>query len=310
VAASSSFGLSGSGLGETTAPRNLSLAAGDEVSEALLERSLERAGYRLENILGEGGMGRVYGATQVSMGRKVAIKTLLSRLTGDETFVSRFLREARISALLKNPHAVLVIDGGRSDCGVPYFVMERLVGQTLKERITDRGPLPIAMAIGAMTNVAEALVEAHALGVLHRDVKPSNVFENKNPRNGKTVIKLIDFGAGKLRADASLFLTRPGVCVGSAAYMAPEQALDPAGTDERADVFGVGATLHTLLSGQAPFGAHRNPRILERPRPALPWAEVDEVIARCVHWDPRGRYKSMKALVTALRGVALGRAPR
>jgi serine/threonine protein kinase len=273
------------------------------VSEAALEASLERAGYRLGRIVGEGGMGRVYAATQLSMGRQVAVKTLLHGLTGDDTFLQRFQREAKISARLRSPHVVLVIDGGRLDCGVPYFVMELLEGKSFSQLLKEGGPLPATTAVAAMISVTGALVEAHSLGVLHRDVKPANVFQSQIKSSGKTMVKLLDFGVAKHELEASLLLTGAGVCLGSTSYMAPEQAVDPAGVDERADVFGVGATLHALVSGEAPFGRRKIPSALERPRRPLPWPELDDVIARCVHWDPRGRYKSMKALLAALRAL-------
>lgn len=248
-------------------------------------------------------MGRVYAATQLSMGRQVAVKTLLHRLTGDETFFQRLMREARISARLRSPHVVLVIDGGRLDCGVPFFVMELLHGKTFAQLIQERGPLPTETAIDAMIKVGEALVEAHSLGVLHRDVKPANIFESQLKTKNRTMVKLLDFGVAKHECGASLFLTGTGVCLGSNSYMAPEQASDPQHADERADVFGVGATLHALVSGKTPFGRRANPGVLERPRTALADPELDDVIARCVHWDARGRYRSMKALVEALRAL-------
>ena len=276
------------------------------VPEAELRSSLTRSGYRIHRVVGEGGMGRVYAATQLSMRRLVAVKTLLHRFASDEVFLARFLREARISARLRSPHVVLVIDGGRTDCGVPYFAMELLEGRTFAQLVDADGPLTADRAIATMTSVAEALLEAHSYGIMHRDVKPANVFDSVQRRTGKHVVKLLDFGVAKHELEASIALTQVGSMVGSTAYMAPEQASDPTSVDHRADVFGVGASLHALLTGQAPFGRRRNPGVQERERPPLASRAIDAVVARCVTWEPRDRYASMTALLEALRALPPG----
>jgi eukaryotic-like serine/threonine-protein kinase len=277
------------------------------VPESALRSSLARAGYRIQRVVGEGGMGRVYAATQLSMRREVAVKTLLHRFAADESLVARFVREARISARLRSPHVVHVIDGGRTDCGIPYFAMELLEGRTFTEIVERDGPLAVERAVATMTCVAEALVEAHSFGILHRDVKPSNVFETVSRRSGRPLVKLLDFGVAKHELEASAALTAVGSVIGSTSYMAPEQASDPGSVGPRADVFGVGATLHALVTGLPPFGRRKNPGVLERARAPLAWQPLEDVVARCVAWDPRERHPSMTALVAALR--ALPRAP-
>ncbi len=289
----------------TSVPRVTSPPA--PISESDLRTSLYEAGYRVQRLLGAGGMGTVYAAEQVSVGRAVAVKTLHRHLANDEAFVRRFLREGRITALLRSPHVVHAFDAGRTRAGIPFLVLELLEGETFAERLAASGPLSPSAAVTAAIAVSEALVEAHQLGVLHRDVKPSNVFATRagrDGRDGRDGVKLLDFGVAKLdEGSCHPAMTTQNVCVGSFSFMAPEQAIDPRAVDARADVFGLGATLHTLITGLRPFGVRRNPAVYERARPSLACEALEAVVARCVAWAPQDRYPTMLAVHAALRAL-------
>jgi serine/threonine protein kinase len=270
------------------------------VTEEVVRASLFEAGYRVERILGRGGMGLVYAATQLSVGRSVAVKTLHRRLAADPVFVKRFVLEGRVTASLCGPHVVHAFDAGTTRCGIPFLVLELLEGETLAEQIARSGPIPPEAAAEAALAVSHALVEAHDRGILHRDVKPANVFTTRAGPAVRSVVKLLDFGVAKLEASALGTLTGSSYCVGSFAFMAPEQAVAPSRIDQRADVFSLGATLHALVTGKRPFGVRRNPALQERPRAPVPCSALERIIERCVAWEPSDRYPTMRAVREAL----------
>uniref|UniRef100_A0AAU2VH30 non-specific serine/threonine protein kinase n=1 Tax=Streptomyces sp. NBC_00008 TaxID=2903610 RepID=A0AAU2VH30_9ACTN len=275
--------------------------------------------YRLVRLLGQGGMGEVWEARDEVLGRAVAVK-VISVLGGggsnaDEAR-ARFLREARITAALQHPHIVTVHDLGTaatSEGDTPFLVMELLRGEGL-EATVRRGPASGADAARWGVQICEALAEAHAVGVLHRDIKPANIFVASSGR-----VKVLDFGIARA-ADPSATdgrLTRTGLVVGTAAYMAPEQARGY--PEQRSDLYAVGCVLFELRTGQLPFSApdtlgfltaHLNdvPPVPSSVAPGVSpvW---DRLILRLLAKDPRDRYESAAELADALRECE-GRAPR
>ena len=232
--------------------------------------------YKVDKVLGRGAMGVVVQATHVHLGEKVALKFLRYRAkAGTEDFQSRFRREARVSAKLKNEHITRVIDVGVWKERVPYMVMDYLEGGDLRELIKAQGPLPIGTAIDYTVQVCVGIAEAHANGIVHRDLKPSNLFLTKRA-DGSDLLKVLDFGISKWRAGETEIdeLTQTGVVLGSPKYMAPEQLFGSADVDSRADVWSIGAILYEMLAGRPPFDMPTFTRICaelstNRPPPSL-----------------------------------------
>jgi predicted Ser/Thr protein kinase len=270
--------------------------------------------YRIEALLGEGGMGRVYAARQVGLERAVAIKVLRPELARDATALARFHREARLVASLASEHVARVYDLGALATGEPFLVMERLDGEDLASRVA-RGPLAVPEAVALVRAACAALAEAHALGIVHRDVKPSNLFLT---RGGRLVV--IDFGVAKLAAPAgaSLAMTRDGIVLGSPRYMAPEQIFGSRDVDARADIWSLGATLYHLVTGAPPFpeptlegifaavqSGRTPPLLLHLAAPLGP------AIQRALARDPAARFATVADFAAALARVDQGEtAPR
>ena len=203
--------------------------------------------YRLEEVIGRGGMSTVYRATDRVLGRTVAVKVLLPALADqDPTYAARFEREARAAAALAGSSLVTVYDTGVDEDGGRYIVMEYVSGRTLAEMLADGHPLEIAEAVRIGARVADALRAAHDAGILHRDIKPANVMVADDG-----TVKVLDFGIAR-RLDGAT-LTQTASVIGTAAYMAPERALGKPG-DARADVYSLGCLLFAMLTGRAPFG--------------------------------------------------------
>jgi serine/threonine protein kinase len=232
----------------------------EEPGRALLSElsvgSVVDAKYRIDEVLGRGAMGVVVAATHLQLGERVALKFLLYRpKTGvTDDFRSRFQREARVSARLKNEHITRVIDVGVWQGHVPYMVMDHLTGTDLRQVLRTHGPLPIPMALDYTVQVCEGIAEAHVNGVVHRDLKPSNVFITRRP-DGADLVKILDFGISKWSSDEAGVdeLTQTGVVLGSPKYMAPEQLFGSSDVDARADVWSIGAMLYEMLAGRPPF---------------------------------------------------------
>jgi serine/threonine protein kinase len=217
--------------------------------------SLVSGKYRILRLVGDGGMGTVYEAQHEVLGTRVAIKVLHPELVRRSGLVERFLQEARVVAKIRSPHVVQVIDVDRTpDAGDAYIVMELLEGEALSSVVDRLRKLPAPTACEYTTQILEALEAAHSLGVIHRDLKPENVFVTFVA--GKPVLKLIDFGIAKLRAadDGTVRknLTVAGVVMGTAEYMAPEQARSAGEVDARADLYAVGVMLYEMLAGVRP----------------------------------------------------------
>jgi eukaryotic-like serine/threonine-protein kinase len=218
--------------------------------------------YKLLRLLGDGGMGSVFEAEHLTLGTHVAIKVLHGELARKPGIAERFLQEARVSAQIKSAHVVQVVDVDRTPDGVAYLVMELLQGEPLSSVIKRERRLPVTTACEYTTQILQALEAAHALGVIHRDLKPDNVFVTF--LGGKPVLKLIDFGIAKLKtaqAGQTKNLTVAGMLMGTPEYMAPEQAYSADKVDVRADLYAVGVMLYEMLSGEPPATAD-DPRVL------------------------------------------------
>ncbi len=208
--------------------------------------------YRIRAVIGEGGMGTVYEAEHLTIGRKVAIKVLNRAHLGRREAVARFHQEARAAGAIGHPNICEIYDVGALSDGSPYLVMERLYGKTLADRINLEGALPFDDVIAALTQVLSALVAAHEKNIIHRDIKPENIFLSE--RVGcAPVVKILDFGISKFEGeDPELSLTRTGMVMGTPFYMAPEQARGE-GIDHRVDVYACGVILYEALTGRRPF---------------------------------------------------------
>jgi serine/threonine-protein kinase len=207
--------------------------------------------YRLVRLVGEGGMGSVFEAEHTVLGSRVAIKVLHPELGRRSGLAERFVQEAKVAAQIRSAHVVRVADVDRTPDGQAYIVMDLLEGEPLSAVLSRQGRLPLATACDYTEQILEALEAAHALGVIHRDLKPENVFVTQE--GGKPVLKLIDFGIAKARrGEGDRHLTVAGALMGTAEYMAPEQARSAANVDARADIYAVGVMLYEMIAGSRP----------------------------------------------------------
>jgi tRNA A-37 threonylcarbamoyl transferase component Bud32 len=272
----------------------------------VLEPGTEIAGYRVEAILGQGGMGIVYEATQVALGRRVALKLLAPELGSDPTFLERFRNEGRAQAALDHPNIVTVFEAGETD-GRLFLAMRLIRGSTLRQLISDRGS-EASRVLRILGPIADALDTAHAAGLIHRDIKPQNILVG-----GRDHPYLADFGITKSAGDIGL--TRTGRFVGTTDYIAPEEIRGEHET-RATDIYAFAAVLYECLTGEVPYRrpssaallfAHLHdppPAVTDR-RPDLPDA-LDDVIARGMAKDPADRHPSAAALILDA-GRALGR---
>jgi serine/threonine protein kinase len=298
-------------------PRDATPLADDQAQEDPLLGKLLGETYQIVRVVGEGGMGRVYEARHLRLkDRRFAVKVLHAELARQPEVVVRFQREAESASAITHDNVVDVFDVHRTADGRPYMVGEFLDGIELGAYLDKVGKLETQEAVRIVRQVCQALVAAHKSGIVHRDMKPENVFlvgEGQGQR-----VKVLDFGISKA-AQRNTNLTRTGMIMGTPSYMAPEQARGE-GVDHRADVYAVGATLYHLVTGKKPFDADDPGAILSavlteepvRPRtiePRLPEG-LELVIQRAMAKDPRDRYQTMAELDQALSpfDVVLGMA--
>ncbi|WP_437937278.1 protein kinase domain-containing protein [Sorangium sp. So ce341] len=274
--------------------------------------------YRVDRLLDKGAMGAVIAATHMDLGELRAIKLLLPATAADPEMCERFLREARIAARLKSEHAVKVHDVGRLPSGLPFMVMEFLDGRDLRVIRKKRGPLPVEEATLYVIQACDALAEAHALGLVHRDVKPANLFLT-HTRENAPCIKVLDFGISKVSEAASLGVsemrTSTGQMLGTPHYMPPEQMRGQRDVDARADIWAVGSLLYVLLTGRYPMharsvqtvslvlGGKFVPPLPSQVRRGLT-PEIDPIIMRCLERDRDRRWPDLAELTLALRPFA------
>ena len=272
--------------------------------------------YRVERVLGVGGMGVVVAATHLQLEQLVALKFLLPSALLKPSAVGRFEREARAAVRLRSEHVARVIDVGTMEDGAPYIVMEYLEGRDLGARVDEDGPLSVPEAVDYLLQTCEAVAEAHALGIIHRDLKPQNLFLTSRV-DGKPLVKVLDFGISKVTQGADeLSLTKTTDVVGSPNYMSPEQLRAARLADARSDIWALGAILYELLSGKVPFEAETltqlcamvisdPPRPLKDLRPDLP-LDLIATIERCLDKDPARRFQNVGELADALEPFAVG----
>ena len=269
--------------------------------------------YRVNGFLGSGGMGQVLRVLDLTEGRDLALKVLHPQAEPDPRRVERFKREIEILSRIRHP-AVPRICGWGTQADEIFFVTELVEGNDLKQEIRRRGPWPIPEAAALAATVAEALADAHALGIVHRDVKPNNVMIGEDGS-----VRLLDFGLARGVGLDMATLTRTGTIVGTPGYMSPEQ-FDGVGVDERSDVYSLGVMLFEVVTGRLPFLArtpiavalkHKNdpPPAVRELRPDTP-AWLERVIRRCLEKDPSRRFASARDLAAELRRPRDAAGPR
>jgi serine/threonine-protein kinase len=267
--------------------------------------------YRLKHILGFGGMGTVYLAEHVLLRRPCAIKLIRPDQAGDPRSLARFEREVRAAATLTHWNTIEIFDYGHAEDGTFYYVMEYLPGMNLEDLVEQHGAVPPERAVHFLRQVCQALHEAHGIGLIHRDIKPGNIFACER---GKIydVAKLLDFGLVKTVGTEgdSVKLTRDGAITGSPAFMSPEQAMGQQRVDARSDIYNVGAVAYYLITGKLPFDRESTLQMLHAQayEPLVPTpeftgaaaADLQQVILRCLEKDPDRRYQDAVTLEKAL----------
>ena len=228
----------------SSTPRTID--AGSGLGEIFVDK------YRVDAILGHGGMGVVALCTHLALNEQVAIKMLRRDVLDDADAVERFMREAQAASKLKSEYVARVTDVGRSEANVPYMVMEYLAGHDLDELLEERGTIQQPLAVELTLQACEALAEAHSLGIVHRDIKPANFFLTRGS-DGAPLLKVLDFGISKAPTTGSN-LTATQSVMGTPAYMSPEQMRSSRDVDNRSDIWSLGIVLYELLQGAPPFG--------------------------------------------------------
>jgi eukaryotic-like serine/threonine-protein kinase len=280
----------------------------------LAEGNVVAGRYRIRQLLGAGGMGVVWTAEHLQLGRLVALKVMLSSASASDEMRNRFVNEARAAAAIGHPNIVDVFDLGFHD-NCAFIAMEKLEGEELERRINRSGPLPVEDAIRIGIELAEAIGAAHERGIIHRDLKPANVFLATRGRH-RDVVKVLDFGIAKLAQSSTDVQTKTGAVFGSPLYMAPEQLRDAKSVDSLADVYALGGILYAMLAGHPPFDAptlqqlfydivSSPPVPLRTERPEVPqW--LDDVVLACLEKRPSDRPASGRTLVELLESRGTG----
>jgi len=289
----------------------------EEQLSGVTEGSVLAGKYRVDKVLGIGGMGVVVAAHHIQLDDRVAIKFLLPETLGNHDAVMRFAREARAAVKIKSEHVARVTDVGTLENGAPYMVMEYLEGGDLSNWLTERGRLPVDQAVDLLLQASEALAEAHALGIVHRDLKPANLFVARLP-GGVHSVKVLDFGISKLTgfsaSGGESSQTKTSALLGSPLYMSPEQMRSSKDVDARGDIWALGVILYELLAGSAPFIAETMPELVFKIVDGAPVSLVQQrsdvppgleaVIFRCLEKDRSRRFQTVGDLANALAPYA------
>jgi serine/threonine protein kinase len=268
--------------------------------------------YEIVGVLGEGGMGTVYRVRHTALDRVFAMKVLRRDLARDPDLCARFMREARATAIVKHPNIVAITDFGTFDGETPYFVMEQLVGDTLARTIKSGGPIPAALGVKIVLQIAGALGAAHDAKIVHRDLKPDNVFLIGKPDRDVDV-RIVDFGASMILGASRN--TKTGIVFGTPHYMSPEQASGQP-VDHRADIYALGIIMYEMFTGRVPFVADTYMGVLTqhmfvKPVPPSQVSEharslgaLEDVLLRTLEKKPELRHASMQALADDIRRVS------
>jgi serine/threonine-protein kinase len=268
------------------------------------------ARYVVKSVLGHGGMGIVYGVQHTKLGRPLALKVLRRDLARDADLCKRFIQEARAAAAISHPGVVQITDFGVLSSGQPYFVMELLSGRSLSRLMAQERPLPLDRLVSIVEQLVDALEAAHAVNVIHRDLKPDNIHVFPDSTR-KDVVKVLDFGLA--RVAGATRLTKQGFVFGTPHYMSPEQAQgDP--VDHRADIYALGVLMYEMATGQVPFDAESYMGVLTKhiSTAVVPPSKVlghrrlgalELILLRCLEKRPHKRYQSLRELADDLRLV-------
>jgi serine/threonine-protein kinase len=272
--------------------------------------------YRIDGLIGRGGMGSVWSAVHLGLGQRVAVKLIAKRYASSREARTRFDLEAKAVAQLKSRYVVQVYDNGETDEGTPYIVMELLEGESLDHRIQTRGPLPVDQAVRIVTQVGRALTRAHALGIVHRDLKPENIFLTRTEDDDGEIAKVLDFGIAKIKNPdaASDSATRTGAVLGTPLFMSPEQARGLKSVDQRTDLYSLGMVTYMMLTAKSAFSGESFGDILvaicTQPLPTMhqvaPWLppSLDTWLKRACAREPGDRHKSVEELLDGLYAAA------
>jgi len=285
-----------------------------QAAEVLVGTVLDGS-YRIEGLLGEGGMGAVYEATHLRLDRRVAVKVMARDLAANPEALSRFHREAVVTSGLGHPHIVQVFDFSTTPTGEPFLVMELLEGEDLDHRLRRVGRLPAALVVHIVKQVASALAATHAKTIVHRDLKPGNVYLLE-VAGESDFVKVLDFGISKVRG-ATTKLTQAASVMGTPNYMSPEQALGKVDEiDERTDQWALACIAWECLSGAGPFVGENVPSVLfqvvhESPEALLPKvaglrAQVEEVLLRALAKNKNDRFANVSDFALALEASVAG----
>ncbi|WP_394841751.1 protein kinase [Pendulispora brunnea] len=274
--------------------------------------------YRIERLVGKGGMGAVYAAVDVDLSRRVAVKLLLPHVASVPQAVTRFINEGRAAARIEGEHVARVFAAGRTPDGLAYMVLELLEGADLASYLRQHPRMPVGQAVDYLLQALEAVAEAHHHGIVHRDLKPGNLFLARRS-NGTEVVKVLDFGISKVTdplmdpADHALTSTR--AMLGSPLYMSPEQLRSAKSVDRRSDIWSLGVMLYEMLTGSLPFRGEsmgelfaaileQDPVPLGQHRPDVP-PELQATVAACLQRDPQRRIPDAYQLACALAPFAV-----
>jgi eukaryotic-like serine/threonine-protein kinase len=264
--------------------------------------------YRVETVLGFGAMGVVIKARHLAHAEDVAIKVLRDDVQLDPDNIARFVREARAAFELKSEHVARIRDVGTLDDGKPYMVMELLDGLDLGRILLDQGQLERPRAVDRMLEACDALAEAHALGIVHRDIKPTNLFVTRRADGGE-LLKVLDFGISKAPPGPQMALTQTSSLLGTPAYMSPEQMRSARDVDPRTDIWALGVVLYEVVEGSQPFAARNFAELCvavatEPPRPMQRAPELAGVLERCLAKNLEHRFQHVGELAAALAPFA------
>lgn len=266
--------------------------------------------YRIDKMIGKGGMGAVYAAENTRLGKTVAIKVLTQGHDNHSPAARRFMREARVAGSIGHRNIVEVFDLGELADGTPFIVMELLEGESLADRLDVMGGLPIEQVVAIAKQILSGLEAAHNKGVIHRDLKPDNIFLKRQIGTSAPAVKIVDFGISKTTSEDTMAITMTGAVVGTPYYLSPEQARGDRDIDLRIDIWAMGVLLYECLTGVMPFNADnygsllvkilneraKSPRKL---RPAIS-PELDAVVMTALAHDREERFSSATEMLAAL----------